>query len=48
MQLTLDLLILELTMYIFQGADFAVDGGLSKAYVTPIGEPALPPPSSLI
>ncbi|KAF7776313.1 hypothetical protein Agabi119p4_4706 [Agaricus bisporus var. burnettii] len=30
------------------GADFAVDGGLSKAYVTPIGEPALPPPSSLI
>jgi len=30
------------------GADFAVDGGLSKAYVTPIGEPALAPPSSLI
>ncbi|KAJ3565801.1 hypothetical protein NP233_g7410 [Leucocoprinus birnbaumii] len=30
------------------GADFAVDGGLSKAYVTPLGEPSLPPPSSLI
>ncbi|KAF9452173.1 NAD(P)-binding protein [Macrolepiota fuliginosa MF-IS2] len=30
------------------GADFAVDGGLSKAYVTPIGEPALAPPPSLI
>ncbi|KAL9712543.1 hypothetical protein Ac2012v2_003781 [Leucoagaricus gongylophorus] len=30
------------------GADFAVDGGLSKAYVTPIGEPTLPPPSSLV
>ncbi|KAF9008774.1 hypothetical protein BDQ17DRAFT_1348906 [Cyathus striatus] len=30
------------------GTDFTVDGGLSSAYVTPIGEPALPPPASLI
>ncbi|KAF9057431.1 short-chain dehydrogenase [Panaeolus papilionaceus] len=30
------------------GADFTVDGGLSSAYVTALGEPALPPPSSLI
>ncbi|KXN87942.1 hypothetical protein AN958_07952 [Leucoagaricus sp. SymC.cos] len=30
------------------GTDFAVDGGLSKAYVTPSGEPALAPPSSLV
>jgi len=30
------------------GTDFTVDGGLSSAYVTPIGEPALAPPSSLI
>ncbi|CAA7260241.1 unnamed protein product [Cyclocybe aegerita] len=30
------------------GADFTVDGGLSSAYVTPIGEPALAPPASLI
>jgi len=30
------------------GADFAVDGGLSKAYVTPLGEPALPAPPSLV
>jgi len=30
------------------GADFTVDGGLSSAYVTPIGEPALSPPASLI
>jgi len=29
------------------GTDLKVDGGLSSAYVTPIGEPALPPPSSL-
>ncbi|KAF9263683.1 NAD(P)-binding protein [Marasmius fiardii PR-910] len=29
------------------GTDFLVDGGLSNAYVTPVGEPALPPPSSL-
>ncbi|KAF5393557.1 hypothetical protein D9757_000253 [Collybiopsis confluens] len=30
------------------GSDFTVDGGLSAAYVTAIGEPALPPPKSLI
>lgn len=30
------------------GTDFKVDGGLTSAYVTPIGEPALPPPASLI
>ncbi|KAF4619745.1 hypothetical protein D9613_005386 [Agrocybe pediades] len=30
------------------GADFTVDGGLSSAYVTPLGEPALSPPSSLV
>ncbi|CAL1701622.1 unnamed protein product [Somion occarium] len=30
------------------GTDFKVDGGLTSAYVTPIGEPALPPPSSLV
>lgn len=30
------------------GTDFAVDGGLSSAYVTALGEPALPPPSSLV
>ncbi|KAF9534953.1 hypothetical protein CPB83DRAFT_843222 [Crepidotus variabilis] len=30
------------------GADFNVDGGLSKAYVTAVGEPALAPPNSLI
>ncbi|KAF8204874.1 hypothetical protein BJ912DRAFT_1052191 [Pholiota molesta] len=30
------------------GADFTVDGGLSSAYVTPTGEPALAPPASLI
>ncbi|KAF8165050.1 hypothetical protein B0H34DRAFT_220864 [Crassisporium funariophilum] len=30
------------------GTDFTVDGGLSSAYVTPIGEPALAPPSSLV
>ncbi|THH03660.1 hypothetical protein EW145_g6109 [Phellinidium pouzarii] len=29
------------------GTDFKVDGGLSSCYVTPIGEPALPPPQSL-
>jgi len=29
------------------GTDLKVDGGLSSAYVTPIGEPALEPPSSL-
>jgi NAD(P)-dependent dehydrogenase (short-subunit alcohol dehydrogenase family) len=29
------------------GTDLKVDGGLTSAYVTPIGEPALPPPSSL-
>jgi NAD(P)-dependent dehydrogenase (short-subunit alcohol dehydrogenase family) len=30
------------------GSDFAVDGGLSSAYVTPTGKPALSPPASLI
>jgi len=30
------------------GTDFKVDGGLSSAYVTALGEPALPPPASLI
>lgn len=30
------------------GTDFKVDGGLSSAYVTPIGEPVLPPPTSLL
>ncbi|KAK7061500.1 NAD(P)-binding protein [Favolaschia claudopus] len=30
------------------GTDFKVDGGLSSAYVTALGEPVLPPPSSLI
>jgi hypothetical protein len=32
----------------FQGTDFKVDGGLTSAYVTAIGDPALPPPSSLV
>ncbi|KAG6832877.1 hypothetical protein H0H92_004761, partial [Tricholoma furcatifolium] len=30
------------------GTEFKVDGGLSSAYVTPIGQPVLPPPQSLI
>ncbi|TFK56144.1 short-chain dehydrogenase [Heliocybe sulcata] len=30
------------------GFDFKVDGGLSSCYVTPVGEPALAPPASLI
>lgn len=30
------------------GTDFKVDGGLSSAYVTALGEPALPPPTSLV
>ncbi|KAI6047068.1 hypothetical protein EDC04DRAFT_2621572 [Pisolithus marmoratus] len=30
------------------GTDFKVDGGLTSCYVTPIGEPALSPPASLI
>jgi len=30
------------------GTDFKVDGGLTSAYVTAIGEPALPPPRSII
>ncbi|KAG6335041.1 hypothetical protein ID866_4043 [Astraeus odoratus] len=30
------------------GTDFKVDGGLTSCYVTPIGEPALSPPSSLV
>ncbi|KAH9179916.1 hypothetical protein EDB89DRAFT_1923890 [Lactarius sanguifluus] len=36
-----------LTFTRLQGTDLKVDGGLTSAYVTPIGEPALPPPSSL-
>ncbi|KIM67851.1 hypothetical protein SCLCIDRAFT_20841 [Scleroderma citrinum Foug A] len=30
------------------GTDFKVDGGLTSCYVTPVGEPALQPPASLI
>ncbi|QRW01456.1 Enoyl-(Acyl carrier protein) reductase [Ceratobasidium sp. AG-Ba] len=30
------------------GTDFKVDGGLSSCYVTPEGEPVLPPPTSLV
>ncbi|CCM03392.1 uncharacterized protein FIBRA_05522 [Fibroporia radiculosa] len=30
------------------GTDFKVDGGLSSCYVTPLGEPALTPPPSLV
>ncbi|EIM88170.1 short-chain dehydrogenase [Stereum hirsutum FP-91666 SS1] len=30
------------------GTDLKVDGGLTSAYVTPLGEPVLPPPSSLV
>jgi len=30
------------------GTDFKVDGGLSAAYVTPLGEQVLPPPASLV
>lgn len=30
------------------GTDLKVDGGLTSAYVTPLGEPILPPPSSLV
>ncbi|KIY73770.1 NAD(P)-binding protein [Cylindrobasidium torrendii FP15055 ss-10] len=30
------------------GTDFLVEGGLTKSYVTPLGEPVLPPPTSLI
>ncbi|TFY69486.1 hypothetical protein EVJ58_g400 [Rhodofomes roseus] len=30
------------------GTDFLVDGGLSSSYVTPLGEPALAPPASLV
>jgi NAD(P)-dependent dehydrogenase (short-subunit alcohol dehydrogenase family) len=30
------------------GTDFKVDGGLSSCYVTPIGEPLLQPPTSLV
>ncbi|KAF9222048.1 NAD(P)-binding protein [Gyrodon lividus] len=30
------------------GTDFKVDGGLTSCYVTPLGEPALPPPLSLV
>lgn len=39
----------SLTMYCcLQGTDMKVDGGLTSAYVTPLGEPILPPPSSLV
>ncbi|KAG8726091.1 hypothetical protein FRC12_023721 [Ceratobasidium sp. 428] len=38
----------DLTMSeIQQGMDFKVDGGISGCYVTPEGDPALPPPASL-
>ncbi|KAH7916759.1 hypothetical protein BJ138DRAFT_1169067 [Hygrophoropsis aurantiaca] len=30
------------------GTDFKVDGGLTSSYVTPLGEPLLPPPASLV
>ncbi|KAK7060271.1 hypothetical protein VNI00_001036 [Paramarasmius palmivorus] len=30
------------------GTDFMVDGGLSSAYVTALGDPVLPPPTSMI
>ncbi|KAA1466087.1 short-chain dehydrogenase [Dentipellis sp. KUC8613] len=30
------------------GTDLKVDGGISSAYVTPLGEPVLPPPASLV
>jgi len=30
------------------GTDFKVDGGLTSSYVTPLGEPKLPPPRSLV
>jgi len=30
------------------GTDFKVDGGLTSCYVTPLGEPAHPPPTSLV
>ncbi|TFY71954.1 hypothetical protein EVG20_g1039 [Dentipellis fragilis] len=30
------------------GTDLKVDGGISSAYVTPLGEPILPPPTSLV
>jgi len=30
------------------GSDFIVDGGLSAAYVTALGEPKLPPPTGLV
>lgn len=30
------------------GTDFKVDGGLTSCYVTPVGEPTLQPPASLI
>jgi len=38
----------ELTGRDGQGTDFKVDGGLSSAYVTAVGEPALAPPASLV
>ena len=37
-----------LDFVVFKGTDFAVDGGLSSAYVTPTGKPALSPPASLV
>lgn len=30
------------------GTDFKVDGGISACYVTPLGDPKLPPPPSLV
>ena len=33
--------------YLSQGANLMCDGGISAAYITPLGEPKLPPPKSL-
>ena len=32
---------------VHKGTDFKVDGGISSCYVTPLGEPVLPPPPNL-
>jgi hypothetical protein len=31
-----------------QGTNMMVDGGLTAAYITPLGETKLPPPQSLV
>lgn len=31
-----------------QGTDFMVDGGLTAAYVTPVGDQVVDPPKSLV